>query len=178
MFHCSRVCFLTKTKEVILLGSLSFICPSIYASGVDVRVGLSFEHTDLGPTVKVTVSNHPNGSQNRAVIASPNNRNALAFVVFDSRGQLVVPVGIGKADPLSLQLDLAQSESHQMVQTPCAAHADIYLRYLTHTGLFGYRLSPTQEYRVTAIYRPWGDSTYGRTSQEIVVRLDSLPAES
>lgn len=157
-----------------LLGLL-FVYSSSGAGGLDVRVDLSFENDTQGPTVVVTVSNHPNGSENRALVAAPSNRNALAFVVFDSRGHLLTPVGVGIADPFPHQLDLAQGESHQMTQPPLEGHhAGIYLRYVTHAGVYAYRLSHTEEYRVTAIYRPWGDRGYGRTSQEIVVRLDSL----
>ena len=79
----------------------------------------------------------------------PQNRNALAFIVFDERGNLVQPYFYAKVDPKNQILPGG---------TPIHTHtlssdASLAFPFITGTGALAYKLDPKARYRVVVVYR-------------------------
>jgi hypothetical protein len=92
-------------------------------------------------------------------LESPKNRLALAFVVFDSLGNVVAPKGLAKVDPAFQTQILSAGGSF--------THHFESLDYLSGSALFGYELSPKESYSIVAIYRPAGLKGPGFATREV-----------
>jgi hypothetical protein len=91
-------------------------------------------------------------------VESPKNRFALAFVVFDSLGNLVAPKGLAKVDPAFQTQILSPGASFN--------HHFESLDYLSGSALFGYELNPEAKYSIVAVYRPAGLKGPGFATRE------------
>ncbi|MEK6693171.1 MAG: hypothetical protein AABY44_07070 [Nitrospirota bacterium] len=108
----------------------------------------------------VTVKNI--GKQ-RVKAQSPTNRMAVAFIVLNSRGNVIEPEGKAKVDP-TFQEKTLEPGSH---------FSEVFqgLKFITGTAQFGYVLKRGERYRVVAIYRPWGPDGVGICSKEETIEL-------
>ena len=93
-------------------------------------------------------------------IQSPQNRLVLAFVVFDSLGNLVAPNGLAKVDP--------GFGTHNLLAHSTYTYHFESLDFITGSALFGYELSPGKSYKVLAVYRPAGPHGPGFSTQEVM----------
>lgn len=96
-------------------------------------------------------------------IRHPRNRMAVAFIVMNSLGNVVSPVGIAKVDPPFREITIKpNSEFRQSFPN---------LEFLTGSALFGYELKSGETYRVVAIYRPDGEKSSGITTREQIITV-------
>lgn len=111
-----------------------------------------------------------NDSDKEVSLSHPDFINAIAFVVFDSRGNPITPTGIAKVTPKIQKFSLKPKETfehtlHQYIKT------DFVFPFLTGTALFGYELKEGNSYRVIAIYRPYGKERGGICSKEKIIEF-------
>lgn len=104
-----------------------------------------------------------NPSSTALTIQSPQNRLALAFLVFDALGNPVTPKGLAKVDPAF--------RTHILCPRSTYTHHFESLEFVTGSALFGYELNRDKGYRVLAVYRPSGAHGPGFTSQEVPLEI-------
>lgn len=113
-------------------------------------------------TVSATLVIRNTGST-EVKVAHPGNRMAVAFIVMNSLGNIVSPVGIAKVDPAFGEISIKpNSEFKQSFPN---------LEFITGSALFGYELRAGETYRVVAIYRPNGDKSSGVTTGEQIITV-------
>jgi hypothetical protein len=96
----------------------------------------------------------------------PQLQMAVGFIVLDSLGNIVTPVGIGKVSPKRQRLRLGPKAT-KTIWLGWKTPAKLTLPYLSGSALFGYRLARNVPYRVIALYRPQGHlSRVAFTSRE------------
>jgi hypothetical protein len=96
-------------------------------------------------------------------VAHPGSRMAVAFIVMNSLGNVVSPVGIAKVDPPFGEMTIKpNSEFKQSFPN---------LEFITGSALFGYELKSGETYRVVAIYRPNGEKSPGITTGEQIITV-------
>ena len=113
-------------------------------------------------TVSATLVIRNTGST-EVKVAHPGNRMAVAFIVMNSLGNVVSPVGIAKVDPPFGEITIKpNSEFKQSFPN---------LEFITGSALFGYELKSGETYRVVAIYRPNGEKSSGITTGEQIITV-------
>lgn len=104
-----------------------------------------------------------NTGPNEVKVAHPGNRMAVAFIVMNSLGNLVAPVGLGKIDPPFRELTIKpDAEVKQSFPD---------LEFITGSALFGYKLLAGETYRVIAVYRPEGEENPGIATGEQIITI-------
>lgn len=96
-------------------------------------------------------------------LQSLRNRLAVAFIVFNSAGNIVPPKLVAKADPRSRKFTLKPGMK--------ANERFDGLKFITGTAQQGYDLKKGERYTVVAIYRPTGLKSAGICSREMVMDL-------
>ena len=112
----------------------------------------------IAPTIRIT-----NITTTPIIIAAPDARLSIAFIVLDSLGNLVLPTGRAKADPKTQSIGI---EPHKSIEYKWDK-----LEFVSGSALFGYDLVPGNTYRILAIYRPNGPQGDGICSREIIVTV-------
>lgn len=161
------------TKLIVLAGLLPTFGYSIAAAedsewpkdaAIDVRLKLSAA-ADTNGQLKISGDLLvKNSGDTTLTIQSPRKRLALAFLVFDSLGNPVAPVGRGKADPPT-------RPTHRLSAGSTYTHHFETLNFVTGGALLGYDLSPGKTYRILAVYRPAGPDGPGFASQEVSLEI-------
>jgi hypothetical protein len=78
----------------------------------------------------------------------PSNRMAVAFIVLNSLGNVIAPMGIAKINPMFREITIEPNSE--------VKHFFSKLEFITGSALFGYELKTGETYRIIAIYRPDG----------------------
>lgn len=134
---------------------------SVENISVDLVLNSTEEKVKTG-TVSATLVIRNTGST-EVKVAHPGNRIAVAFIVMNSLGNVVSPVGIAKVDPPFGEITIKpNSEFKQSFPN---------LEFLTGSALFGYELKSGETYRVVAIYRPNGEKSPGITTGEQIITV-------
>lgn len=95
-------------------------------------------------------------------IFHPSNRQAFTFFVTDPQGNVVTPRGNAKVDPAGGVLKIV---THGGFNFKIEPSSELYFPFLSGTAQFGYELKQKLQYKVHAIYRPYGGS-YGAVYSE------------
>jgi len=157
-----------KSKLVLLM------LYAFFASDYAVAVGTAPKEK-LPENVNITVqlSVNRNQSANLTITnvsskflqaASPFARNAVAFLVSDEYGNIVMPEGVAKVDPPSMTINLPVKKSSSFKFNN--------LKFVTGTAMYDYRFKSGKTYRVVAIYRPAGLNGPGFSSNESIVEFE------
>jgi hypothetical protein len=138
---------------------------AIQRSGENISVDLvlnSAEEKDKTGIVSAVLIIRNSGST-EVKVRHPGNRMAVAFVVMNSLGNVVSPVGLAKVDPPFGEIAIKpNSEFKQSFPN---------LRFITGSALFGYELKSGETYRVVAIYRLNGEKNPGITTGEQIITV-------
>ena len=143
--------------------AINVVANQTFVENISVDLVLnSIEEKDKTGTVSATLIIKNTGST-EVKVAHPGNRMAVAFIVMNSLGNVVSPVGIAKVDSAFGEITIKpKSEFKQSFPN---------LEFITGSALFGYRLKSGETYRVVAVYRPNGGKSSGVTSREQVVTV-------
>jgi hypothetical protein len=99
-----------------------------------------------------------NTGQTELKVKHPHNRMAVVFIVMNSLGNVISPVGLAKIDPPMREITIK----------PHTEFKETFpnLEFITGSALFGYELKTGETYRVIAIYRPDGEKSRGIATGE------------
>lgn len=104
-------------------------------------------------------------------IQHPGNRQAIAVVVMDAHGNVIVPEGVAKVDPRHQDIVLKAGETFEHMDnqlTKLAQEKGMTLPFLTGTGLFAYTLKAGATYRVTVVFRPYADGEGVASAEKVL----------
>jgi hypothetical protein len=148
--------------------AILFLADTIFANQHSVEnilvdvVLTSTEEKDKNGTVSALLIIKNTGST-EVKVRHPSNRMAVAFIVMNSLGNVVSPIGIAKVDPPFREITIKpNSEFKQTFPN---------LEFVTGSALFGYELKSKEIYRVVAIYRPNGEKSSGITTEEQIITV-------
>lgn len=147
-----------------ILATLLFAIAAVanQSSVENVLVDLVLNSTDKTGSVSATLIIRNTGSTEVKVM-HPGNRMAVAFIVMNSLGNVVSPVGVAKVDPAFREITIKpNSEFKQSFPN---------LEFITGSALFGYELKSRETFRVIAIYRPNGEKSSGITTREQIIMV-------
>ena len=158
-----------KRNFLLLLFTLSalFVIP-VTANGqsdknisVDLVLNSAEEKVNTGGVSATLIIRNTGLSEVKAV--HPSNRMAVTFIVMNSLGNVVAPIGLAKVDPFFKEITIKPNlEVRQSFPK---------LEFITGSALFGYELKKGEIYRIVAIYRPDGEKGVGITTKEQIITV-------
>jgi len=141
-------------------GAKKTVFPKTASLKVDLELKRHLNKKGEGSISGLLKISNPSGED--LIIQHPENRLVLAYLLTDSRGNVVAPRGVAKVDPAAQVMKLKAGGTY--------TYKFDHLWFLTGTARFGYKLKKNQNYKVIAIYRPAGSDGPGFTSNEVLLR--------
>lgn len=154
-----------KRNVFLLFFTLAFLLSAVVSgafgqSAQNISVELSLNSVkdenktgNIGGTLVIR-----NTGSSELKVMHPGNRMAVGFIVMNSLGNVVLPVGRAKTHPPFREITIKPHTEFK--------HSFSNLEFITGSALFGYELKPGETYRIIAIYRPDGEKSSGITSSE------------